>query len=317
MPDARPTSSPLVIQTEDLDIEAAAWLGERCRLVRCAPNDPELNTLLPTASALVVRTYTNVDTALLEKCPSLKVVGRAGVGLDNINLDACRAHGVRVVHTPGANTQAVIEYVVSLLCDALRPRLFLDRPPTSLEAWQSIRTELVAPRQMSNLTLGVIGLGRIGSRVAEVASALGMRVVYCDIEAGGHDFQRLTLPLVCAQADVISVHIDGRPDNRRIIGADAFGRMKSDVVFVNTSRGMVVDETACAEFMINHPAACAMLDVTDPEPFTETSPLLDIPNVHISPHIAGATAHAKAAMSWVVRDVWRVLQGEQPEHAAV
>ncbi|MEO0630122.1 MAG: hypothetical protein AAFY46_05270, partial [Planctomycetota bacterium] len=96
MSDARPPARQLVIQTEDLDIEAAAWLGERCRLVRCAPNVPELNPLLPTASALVVRTYTNVDTALLEKCPSLKVVGRAGVGLDNINLDADAVSTARV-----------------------------------------------------------------------------------------------------------------------------------------------------------------------------------------------------------------------------
>ncbi|MEO1583503.1 MAG: NAD(P)-dependent oxidoreductase [Planctomycetota bacterium] len=309
-------SRPLVIQTEDLDAEAAAWLGERCNLIRCDLGDPEAAVLLPTASALVVRTYTQVDADLLARCPSLKVVGRAGVGLDNIDLDACRAHGVRVVHTPGANTQAVVEFVTAMLCDGLRPRCFLDAPMQSLDDWQSLRKELVAHRQIGDLTLGVIGLGRIGSRVAQVGQALGMRVVYCDIEDKGFDPQRLTLPLLCQQADVISVHVDGRPDNRRIIGADAFGRMKSDAVFINTSRGMVVDETACAEFMINHPAACAMLDVTDPEPFTETSPLLDIDNVHISPHIAGATASAKRAMSWVVRDVWRVLQGEQPEHEA-
>lgn len=307
---------PLVIQTEDLDHEAAAWLSERCRLVRCAIDEPEAAVLLPTASALVVRTYTNVNADLLARCPNLKAVGRAGVGLDNIDLSACRDRGVRVVHTPGANTQAVVEYVMAMLSDALRPRLFLDRPPASLGAWQSIRTELVAPRQLGDLTLGVIGLGRIGSRVAQLGGALGMRVVYCDIQHKGDIPQRLALQGLCAEADVITVHIDGRPDNRRILGTDAFGRMKPDVVFINTSRGMVVDETACAEFMINHPAACAMLDVTDPEPFTETSPLLDIPNVHLSPHIAGATASAKRAMSWVVRDVWRVLSGEAPEHEA-
>ncbi len=311
-------SRTLVLQTEDLDPEAAAWLGERCELVRASTDSPDAAVLLPTASALVVRTYTRVNAELLDRCPSLKVVGRAGVGLDNIDLDACRARGVRVVHTPGANTQAVVEYVTALLADALRPRLFLDRPPTSLDAWQSIRAELVARRQMGDLTLGIVGLGRIGSRVAQVAEALGMNILWCDLDdrpdAPG---ERSDLPTLCERADVITVHIDGRPGNRRLLGADAFGRMKSDVVFLNTSRGMVVDETACAEFMINHPAACAMLDVTDPEPFTETSALLDIPNVHLSPHIAGATAGAKLAMSWVVRDVWRVLTGEAPEHEAV
>lgn len=308
----------LVIQTEDLAPEAAAWLADRCDLVRCATDDPEAAILLPTASALVVRTYTQVNADLLDRCRSLKVVGRAGVGLDNIDLDACRARGVRVVHTPGANTQAVVEYVAAVLCDALRPRVFLDRPPTSLGAWQSLRKELVAPRQMGDLTLGVVGLGRIGSRVAQVASTLGMRIIWCDLDdkpdAPG---ERAPLASLCERADAITVHVDGRPSNRNLLAADAFGRMKSDVVFINTSRGMVVDETACAEFMINHPGACAMLDVTDPEPFPATSPLLDVPNVHLSPHIAGATAAAKAAMSWVVRDVWRVLQGEEPEHEAL
>jgi phosphoglycerate dehydrogenase-like enzyme len=308
----------LVIQTEDLAPEAAAWLADRCDLVRAATDDPEAAILLPTASALVVRTYTQVNADLLDRCRSLKVVGRAGVGLDNIDLDACRARGVRVVHTPGANTQAVVEYVTSLLCDALRPRVFLDRPPTSLGAWQSLRKELVAPRQMGDLTLGIVGMGRIGSRVAQVASALGMRILWCDLtdkpDAPG---ERAPLASLCERADVITVHVDGRPGNRDLLAADAFGRMKSDVVFINTSRGMVVDETACAEFMINHPAACAMLDVTDPEPFAATSPLLDIRNVHLSPHIAGATAAAKLAMSWVVRDVWRVLSGEPPEHEAL
>ncbi len=308
---------PLVIQTEDLDPEAAAWLSGRCRLVRCTTDDPEANELLPNARGLVVRTYTTVDAALLDRCPRLEVVGRAGVGLDNIDLDACRARGIRVVHTPGANTGAVVEFVLAVLLDALRPRVFLDRPPASLDAWQDIRRELVAPRQLSGMTLGVIGLGRIGSRVARVATSLGMRVVWCDLEDKPGFDNRLTLPLLCAQADVISVHVDGRPENYHLISADAFGRMKSDMVFINTSRGFVVDPVACAEFMINHPGACAMLDVTDPEPFTETSPLVDISNVHLSPHIAGATAAAKKAMSWVVRDVWRVLQGDEPEHAAV
>ncbi|MEL6797646.1 MAG: hypothetical protein AAFO89_12595, partial [Planctomycetota bacterium] len=122
----------LVIQTEDLAPEAAAWLGERCELIRCATDDLQANDMLANASAFVVRTYTQVNAALLERCPKLKVVGRAGVGLDNMDLDACRAHGVRVVHTPGANTQAVVEFVTAMLCDGLRPRCFLDAPMRSL-----------------------------------------------------------------------------------------------------------------------------------------------------------------------------------------
>ena len=103
---------PLVIQTEDLDPEPAAWLAERCELVVCPAGDTaRFRPLLARAQGLVVRTYTQVNPALLEQAPNLKVVGRAGVGLENIDLAACRARGVRVVHTPGANTRAVVELV--------------------------------------------------------------------------------------------------------------------------------------------------------------------------------------------------------------
>lgn len=309
---------PLVIQTEDLDAEAAAWLGERVRLVRAGEDDPGLPVLLTTAAGLVIRTYTRVDGALLTTAPNLRVVGRAGVGLDNVDLEACRARGVRVVHTPGANTAAVVEFVVAMMVDALRPRVFLEKPLADAGVWTSVRRDLIAPRQLADLTLGVLGMGRIGTRVAEVGRALGMRVVYADLEPRGLTFGRQVSPdQLYASADVISVHVDGRPGNRGLVGMDAFGRMKSDVVFINTSRGFVVDAAACAEFMIGHPGACALLDVHEPEPISETSPLLDIANVHLSPHIAGATASAKRDMSWVVRDVWRVLQGDEPEHPAV
>jgi phosphoglycerate dehydrogenase-like enzyme len=306
---------PLVLQTEDLDAEASAWLGERADLVRVVEGSPAWQELLPRAEGLVVRTYTRVDPGLLGRAESLRVVGRAGVGLDNIDVAACRSRGVRVVHTPGANTQAVVEYVLALMLDGLRPRLFLDRPAGSLAAWQSIRRELTAPRQLSELTLGVVGVGRIGSRVAAVAQSLGMRVIGCDLGARP-GIEETPLHELCARSDVISVHVDGRASNRGLIGADAFGRMRSDVVFINTSRGFVVEACACAAFMAGHPGACALLDVHEPEPLEAGSPLLGLANVHLSPHIAGATAAAKRAMSWVVRDVWGVLTGHEPAHEA-
>ncbi|MEM8758122.1 MAG: NAD(P)-dependent oxidoreductase [Planctomycetota bacterium] len=309
---------PLVIQTEDLDADAAAWLSERCELVRCGSDETGFDLLLAAAYGLVIRTYTEVDAAMLERAPSLSVVGRAGVGLDNVDLAACGARGVRVVHTPGANTAAVVEYVVAMMLDALRPRVFLDTPLGDLAAWQSLRNDLIAPRQLADLTMGVVGMGRIGSRVADVARSLGMLVVYTDLEPRGQGCgKQVPLRALCETADVISVHVDGRPGNRHLLAMDAFGRMKSDVVFINTSRGFVVEPVACAEFMVEHPGACAMLDVHEREPIVPTSPLLEIANVHLSPHIAGATASAKRAMSWVVRDVWRVLDGEEPKHAAV
>jgi phosphoglycerate dehydrogenase-like enzyme len=311
-----------VIQTEHLDDEPGRWLAERARLVKCPVDDEKFETLLPAARGLLVRTYTQVNDALLARAPSLKVVARAGVGLDNIDLEACKARGIRVVSTPDANTRAVVEFVTALALDALRPRLSLDKP-LDAKRWKSLRSELTAPRQLGDLTLGIYGLGRIGCQVARVALALDMKVIYHDLlspppmpasltAAPGFSDRLRQVPreTLLSQADVLTVHVDGRPENRGLLNTDALGRMKANVVFINTSRGFVIDNVALAEFMIAHPEATALLDVHDPEPFDATYPLLDIANVHLSPHIAAATARAQLNMSWVVRDLWAALSGE-------
>jgi phosphoglycerate dehydrogenase-like enzyme len=118
------------------------------------------------------------------------------------------------------------------------------------------------------------------------------------------------------RADVVSVHVDGRKANRGVVDADFFKGCKDNVIFINTSRGFVVDNVALAEFMIAHRHATALLDVHEPEPFDQTYPLLDIENVHLAPHIASSTDLANANMSWVVKDVWRVLSGKKPEFPA-
>jgi phosphoglycerate dehydrogenase-like enzyme len=321
---------PLVLEADPLPPAPRAWLAERTRLVSAPPLDllpiaaragsPEWLALLAEAEGLVVRTATGVDAALLTAAPRLRVVGRAGVGLDHIDLAACRARSVAVVHTPDANTQAVVEYAWALILDAVRPRLFLDAP-VDAPRWEQLRAELVAPRQLGEMVLGVYGFGRIGSRMARVAHALGMRTLYCDLldippdrRFGAEPVSRETL---LAEADILTVHVDGRPANRGLLDADAFGRLKSTAVFLNTARGLVVDELALAEFMIAHPGAQALLDVHAREPFDGSCPLLDIPNVHLAPHLASATETAKAAMGWVVRDVHVVLTGGAPAHRAV
>lgn len=312
--------SPLVLQTEELDPAPAAWLSERARLVRAAEGDAAFASLLAEAEALVVRTYTQVNDAFLARAPRVKVVGRAGVGLDNIDLEACRRRGVRVVHTPDANSQAVVEFVWSLVFDALRPRLFLTES-LDKKRWGETRKELRARRQVCDCVLGVLGMGRIGRRVARVGTALGMQVLYHDIvevpvaeRSGATPVSRDELLRRC---DILTIHVDDRPSNRGIVNAAAFALLKPDVVFINAARGFLVDSAACADFFIKHPAATAMLDVHEPEPFGPTYPLLDIKNVHLSPHIAAATDAAQINMSWVVRDVWRVLNNEEPQFAAV
>ena len=311
---------PSVIIAEPIVPACEAWLKQRARVRHIRAADPGFADAMSSAAGLVVRTYTRVDAPLLDLAPNLRVVGRAGAGIDNIDLDACRERGVRVVHTPGANAPAVAEFVFAALLDIVRPRAALVRP-VDADAWQSMRESLTPPTQLAGKTLGVIGLGSVGSRVARLASALGMRVLYHDIrdvlEHERADAEPMPMDALLNMSDVVSVHVDGRPENRHLIGARQCALLKRDGVFVNTSRGLVVDHHALAATMKQCPGLRAILDVHEPEPVEQSNPLLNVPNAMLYPHIAGATASAKEAMSWVVKDVWRVLSGEQPEYGAV
>lgn len=314
-----PAAGPLVIQTEHLDAEAAHWLGERCNLVVRAHDDPDFDAALANAEGLVVRTYTQVNEALLAQAPKLRVVGRAGVGLDNIDLVACRAQNISVVYTPDANTQAVVEYVFALMLDDLRPRVTIDRALPSSQ-WNLLRQDTVGRRQLNELTLGILGLGRVGKRVTRAATAMGCQVIYHDLLDipidQRHGGQPVEVKELFAAADALSIHIDGRPSNRGFVGDRLLSRMKKNVLLMNTSRGFVVDNLSLARFMREHSQSRAMLDVHEPEPFGSDYPLLGLPNVQLYPHLASRTETAMANMSWVVRDVWAVLQGTTPRYPA-
>ena len=310
----------LVFRTESLDECAQAWLQERCDVVHGAPGETLFEERAPDIEAIVVRTYTLVDDSLLARLPRLKVVARAGVGVDNIDLQACRARGVRVVYTPDANTQAVVEYVTSLLCDALRPRVEIDNV-ISKEEWSSLRSTVCASRQMNELTLGILGFGRIGSRVAEVARSIGFAVNFTDVrEIPAADHAGATpLPLedLLHTSDVLTIHIDGRTSNHGFLSDQRIQSLRENVVLINTSRGFVIDEAALAAWLRAHPLAMATLDVHQREPIERENPLLRIANARLLPHLASRTHTGLANMSWVVRDVWNVLEGREPIHDAI
>jgi phosphoglycerate dehydrogenase-like enzyme len=313
-------ASDLVIQTEHLAPGPAAWLARHCTLEVCAPDDPRFYGFLAEARGLVVRTYTVVDEPLLDAAPGLRVIGRAGVGVDNIDVAACRARNVDVVYTPDANTQAVVEYVFCLLGGVLRPPASLAEP-VGVDRWKQLRAERLRQRQMSELTLGILGLGRIGGRVAEVAASIGLeRVISHDLveipPARRHGAVSIPVETLFAEADIVSLHIDGRPDNRHYVGRHLIGFMKPDVIVINTSRGFVVENLALAEFLRRNPGAVALLDVHEQEPFEASYPLLGLGNARLYPHLAAATERAHVNMSWVVRDVVTVLDGGRPRHPA-
>jgi phosphoglycerate dehydrogenase-like enzyme len=312
-------AKPVVIQAEELDAAAAEWLGKRCELIVCPFGEAsKFDEHLRRAHGLVVRTYAWVNQALLDRAPNLKVIGRAGVGLDRIDVTACRARGVEVVYTPDANSEAVAEYVFALLFQALRPTA--RAAAMDLEEWHGVRRKVIAPRELNELTLGILGLGRAGSRVARIGAGFGMPVLYHDLGTiepeKRHGAREVTLEALLARSDILSVHVDGRPGNRGLINAALLAQLGPRAIVVNTSRGMVVDALALASWLGANPGAMALLDVHEPEPIAVGYPLLGLPNARLYPHLGAGTARAHGNMSWVVRDVARVLEGERPRHPA-
>jgi len=313
---------PLVIITETLDQRCADWLGEHAEVVWCSHDKAaELDALLPRAAGLMVRTYMQVHDALLEKAPRLKVVGRAGAGLDNIDLDACRQRGVQVVYTPDANTQAVVEYVLGLILDELRPRHTLNGH-VSDKHFHHLRKVHVGS-QLSDLTLGILGFGRIGKRLGRVADSLGVRAIVNDLipeaelrAAVDFPFEYVDKPSLWAESDILSVHVDGRSENCGMINAEILSQLKPACLLINAARGMVMNSAALAEWVSANPRAKVVLDVHEPEPPTSEYPFYDSANVRLLPHLAARTHAALANMSWVVKDVAAVLQGRSPQYPA-
>ncbi|MEX2212634.1 MAG: NAD(P)-dependent oxidoreductase [Phycisphaeraceae bacterium] len=314
----------LIIITEHLDQVCADWLAERAEVVWCKHEEgAKLDELLPRAEALVVRTYTQVNAALLAKAPKLKVVGRAGVGLDNVDLSACKDRGVKVVYTPDANTQAVVEYVTALLLDAYRPREAMPSPCDE-KTFHAMRKTLVGT-QLDQLTLGILGFGRIGKRIGQVAHAIGMKVVACDLlpeaelrKAVRFPFEFATPAELYARADVLTVHVDGRAGNRNYIDGAALAQFKPSCLLINTSRGFVIHAAALQQWAtgVADKGGRAVLDVHEPEPPAKDYVLWGLPNVRLLPHLASRTGPAMENMSWVVRDVAAVLAGEEPRYPA-
>lgn len=304
----------IVIQTENLPQECSDWLAERCELHICPADSLRFQELLPATEGLAIRTYTTVDRAMIEAAPNLKVVGRAGAGVDNIDLQACKERGVTVVHTPEANSESVVEFVLTTMLSKLRS-LHEITGALHQEEWDALRDASVTQKEFSETTLGIIGFGRIGSRLGKVAISMGFHVVFNDLLeiSEHHGCKQVELEQLLEGSDVISIHVDGRKENNHFCNTEMFSTMKPEVLFMNSSRGYIVDSYALTDFLNHHNGAHAILDVHEPEPITNEYPLLHVPNATLYPHIACKTKTATLNMGWVVRDIDAVLKGKPPK----
>ena len=241
------------------------------------------------------------------------------MGLENIDVPECRRRGIQVVYTPDANTLAVGDFVFGYLLQLLRPWEFFRDAAYSPKEFKRIR-DTVRGRQLNELTIGILGMGRVGRRVGHIAAnGFGMRVIYNDLQKiTGLDFpatsvEKLTL---FREADILTIHVDMRPGNENLVGREQIAMLKSSAVVINTSRGEVLDVNALADALRNKKLFGAALDVFHPEPPAENFPLLNMPNVLLTPHVAARTTTDMENMSWVVRDAMEVLEGRPPKYPA-
>lgn len=313
-------SKPIVLVTEGSDAVPLSWMRQRAQVIEIGADDPQFPAHLATAEGLSVRTYTRVTDAFLAGAPKLRVVGRGGVGLENIDVPACRRRGIEVVYTPDANTLAVGDFVIGYMLQLLRPWGFFRDTAYEPKEFKRIRNSQRGV-QLNELTLGILGMGRIGRRLGHIAArGFGMKVIYNDLldVHSQLDFPATSVdkPTLYRDADVLSLHVTMLPGNEHLIGRDQLGMMKKSAILINTSRGEVLDAAALAAAIREKRLAGAALDVFDPEPPAPDFPLVGLPNVLLTPHMAARTHTAIENMSWVVRDIVAVLNGQPPKYPA-
>ena len=275
-----------------------------------AADPTRLAAALASARALILRDAVAVDAALLAMAPQLAVIGRLGAGLQGIDLAACRARGVEVIPATGANADSVAEYVMLAIGQLLRGGAFAATAAVAAGAWP--RAELGRGREIRGKTLGIIGFGDIGRRVAKLARAFGMHIVAHDpVLPEGHagwtetPTERLALGPLLARADAVTLHVPPVAATRGLLDAAAIAAMKPGAVLVNTAGGGVVAEAALAAALRAGRLAGAALDVFAAEPLPPGSPLVGCPNLILSPHVAGMTAESSSRVATLIAE--RVL----------
>jgi D-3-phosphoglycerate dehydrogenase / 2-oxoglutarate reductase len=274
----------LAILRRDADVDYAPGLPRA-----------ELLQRLAGCEALIVRSGVKVDAEVFAAAPSLVVVGRAGTGLDNIDLDAAERAGVSVVNAPDANTVAAAEHAIALMFALAR---HIPAAEASLRAGHWRRADFVG-FELTGKTLGIAGLGRIGFALADRARGLQMAVIGSDPfvtaeVAAARGVTLLSLAEVLQRSDVVSIHTPLSAETRGLIGRAELAWLKPSAVLINAARGGIVDESALAEALADGRLAGAAIDVYSEEPLPDDAPLRTAPNTILTPHLGASTAEAQA-----------------------
>ncbi|GAB6875368.1 phosphoglycerate dehydrogenase [Thermaerobacter litoralis] len=318
-PGAPAAPKPCVVLADPLPRDGLAPLEPFCEVIDASGASPETlrREFLPLADALIVRSRVKVTAELIAAAPRLRVIGRAGVGVDNIDLEAATERGIVVVNVADGNTVAVAEHVFALLLALVRR---LVPAAASLREGRWERSRWVG-EELRGKVMGLVGFGRIGQEVAQRARAFGMAVLAHDPyvpEARMRELGAEPAPLdeLLARADVVSIHTPLTPATRNLIDAEALARMRPGAYLINTARGGIVDEQALYRALVEGRLAGAGLDVFAAEPPGQ-NPLLSLPNVVATPHLGGSTREAQAYNARAIAEqVLRALQG-QPVRGAV
>jgi glyoxylate reductase len=291
--------------------DAKVWEGELP-----PPRDVLLNSVGDLEGLLSLLTD-KIDAELMDRAPKLKVVSNCAVGFDNIDIKAATDRGIIVGNTPGVLTDTTADFAFALMLAAARRVTEGDRIVRAGK-WKTWGPMILLGPDVHDATLGIVGLGRIGSAIARRATGFRMKLVYTDVirnKQAEDEFgiRFVDMDTLLTQSDFITLHTNLTPETHHLIGAKQFEKMKKTAILINTSRGPIVDNMALYEALKTGTIAYAALDVTEPEPLPANHPLLTLENVIVVPHIASASVATRTKMGLMAADnLIAGLKGEMP-----
>ena len=309
-----------VLLLENMDKKGIEFLSEKAEIFYVDKHDEETITkALSGKDAVIKRDRGFITKKVLEKCPSLKAVGRHGVGLDTIDVKGAEELGIYVVNTPHANVEAVAEHNIALMLAIAKPILKVDK---ALRAGDWDYGHYLVGQELLGKKVGFIGLGKIGYRTAEICKiGFNMDVYYHDIIRNEKAEEKLgtryvSVEELCKISDFVVMALPLTKETENYFDKEKFDLMKPSSFFINNSRGPIVDEEALIDALKGNKIAGAGIDVFAQEPPTKDNPLFKLDNVVVTPHSAANTKSAMVGMAMVAEDIIRILEGKEPKYPA-